>query len=401
MRFSRPLVINVVLAVVVIGAIVATLVLVNPFGWGSASTAATGTQLTSTVQQGVVSKTISTSGSIAPIHEVSASFGTAGTISSVNVAVGQSVAAGTVIGSLDTTSLQKALDSANTTLKNAQSAYASASNSQGVQAAAQVTTAQQAVSDATANFASANLVAPISGVVVSVGGTVGQKVSAGSVSQSITPSGTSSTSTTGSSSSAFATIADTSSLTVTANIAEADISSVTIGQAATVTFPALTNVTSPAKVSFISPTATSSNSVVTYATTITLDAATTGIRLGQTAQVAIVTKTSAADALYVPAAAITTANGESTVKVVATDGTSKAVTVTLGVVGDAGTEILTGLTAGETIVIGTVSATTTSTTNTNQQRRFGTGTGTGGFGGAGVGTGGGTGAGGFGGRTGG
>ncbi len=96
-----------------------------------------------------------------------------------------------------------------------------------------------------------------------------------------------------------------------------------------------------------------------------------------------------------PTAAITTANGVSTVKVVA-NGKTTVTTVTLGVVGDSGTEIKTGLKAGQTIVIGTVAATTTGTTGT------GTGTGRTGFGGGAGGTGGfGGGTGGFGNRTGG
>jgi macrolide-specific efflux system membrane fusion protein len=189
-------------------------------------------------------------------------------------------------------------------------------------------------------------------------------------------------------------------MTVTAAIAEADIASVTIGQAADITFPALTDVKATAKVTAIAPTATTSNSVVTYATTITLDSVPTGLRLGQTASVAITTATSGANALYVPTAAITTANGTSTVKVIA-NGKTTAKTVTLGVVGTVGTEIKSGLKAGQTIVIGTVTPTTTNTTTgttgtTGTRGGFGGAGGTGGTGGFGGGTGG-TGGGNFGG----
>lgn len=174
-------------------------------------------------------------------------------------------------------------------------------------------------------------------------------------------------------------------MTVTASIAEADIASVAVGQVAVVTFPAITGVTAQAKVTAIAPTATSSNSVVTYATTITLDSVPKGLRLGQTASVSITTKSSSANALYVPTAAITTANGVSTVKVVdPTDSTrTTTVTVTLGVVGNTGTEIITGLKVGQTIVLGTVSTTTgtTGTTGTGTTNRRGFGTG--GFGGGG------------------
>jgi multidrug efflux pump subunit AcrA (membrane-fusion protein) len=203
------------------------------------------------------------------------------------------------------------------------------------------------------------------------------------------------------------TIADVSKYTVTAAIAESDIADVKVGQAASISFPAIADAKSTATVTAIAPTGTASNSVVTYATTITLTDPPSTLRLGQTADVTITTASSAANALYVPAAAITTQNGTSTVKVVGSNGKTTSVTVKLGIVGDDGTQITSGLKAGETIVIGSVSnqTTTTGTTGTtgNTGRNgfgtgTGTGTGTGGFGG-GTGTGGFRGgAGGFGGN---
>jgi macrolide-specific efflux system membrane fusion protein len=173
-------------------------------------------------------------------------------------------------------------------------------------------------------------------------------------------------------------------MTMTAAIAEADIALVAVGQTAAVTFPALADVTTTATVTAIAPTATASNSVVTYATTITLDAIPEGLRLGQTAEVTITTVSSAEDALYVPTAAITTAeDGTSTVDVVGDDEAVTTTTVELGVAGDAGTVIASGLTAGQTIVLGEVAATTEDETTgtTEQQGGFG-----GGAGGAGGGT---------------
>jgi macrolide-specific efflux system membrane fusion protein len=167
-------------------------------------------------------------------------------------------------------------------------------------------------------------------------------------------------------------------MTVSASIAEADIASVTIGQKANVTFPAVPGQTADATVTAIAPTATASNSVVTYATTITLASVPTGLRIGQTAAVAITTKSSAADALYVPAAAIFTKNGVSTVKVVGSNGTVIPVTVSLGIAGTAGTQILTGLKAGQTVSLGVVAPTTGGTAGSG---RTGFGGGTGGFGG--------------------
>jgi macrolide-specific efflux system membrane fusion protein len=407
MRVARPILANIVLVVVILAALVAGVIyLTHPF---QSSASAAAIQLTSTVQKGVVSATISASGSIAPVHEVSSSFAVAGTVATVAVKPGDVVPAGALLGTLDTSSFSAALASARTKLSNANSqlAYATASlasattaaaqppapsptssgqnsvasaQSQVASAASQVSTAQDAVDSATGNLAAATLTAPISGVVIAVSGAPGSRAQAGSPALAVSPSGTVSTQAGPSTPSGFVTIADTTILTVTANIAEADITSVALGQAATVAFPALSGASTPAKVTAIAPTATSSSSVVSYATTLTLDAVPKNLRLGQSAQVTITTRTSGTSVLYVPTAAITTTNGASTVKIVAHDGTTTSTTVALGVVGDVGTEITSGLTAGETVVIGTVSATQSSTTNTRSP--FGPGT-RGGFGGGG------------------
>ena len=265
------------------------------------------------------------------------------------------------------------------------SAVASAS-SQLSTAQAQVVTAQSAYDSATAALSSATLTAPIAGVVVAVNGSVGSVTQAGSRAEAVTPSGTTSSTTgsqgasTGAAASGFVTIADASTLTMTANIAEANIAKVSVGQDATVHFPALGAETASAKVTSIAPTATTSNSVVTYATTIALTSAPTGLRLGQTAQVSITTQTTKTAALYVPTAAITTADGVSTVTVVGSDGSSTEKTVTTGVAGDVGTVVMTGLRQGEKVVIGSVSASQSSTGSTPGRTRFGS---PGGFGGAG------------------
>jgi macrolide-specific efflux system membrane fusion protein len=406
-KLSRPVLVNGILGGVIVLALVGGgLWLWHPWS-ASASGQAAGTQLTSTVQQGQVSQTVTASGSVDPVNEVSPSFTVSGTIATIDVAVGQTVTAGQQIATIDPTDLKEAQNEAWTAyvyavqdLDAAEQQASSASSPSGggqqsstssINSAKQaVTKASDAYQQAKAAVAAATLTSPIAGLVVAVNGTVGGSSGGSSGSSGSSGSGSSGSGGSGSSSgSGVVTIADTSSYVVTANIAEADIADVAVGQTATVTFPALTGVTASAKVTAIAPTATSSNSVVTYATTITLDKLPDKVRLGQTAQVAITVKASAADALYVPAAAITTSSdGTSTVKVVdAKTGKTTTVDVTTGVVGDQGTEITKGLTAGETVVIGTVSANSTSGTGstTGSTGRGGLG----GFGGGGTFTGGG------------
>src|SRR5690606_4314062 len=118
----------------------------------------------------------------------------------------------------------------------------------------------------------------------------------------------------------FVMLADVSQYTMSASIAEPDIASVTDGQTADISFPALDDVTTTATVTAIAPTATASNSVVTFATTLTLVSIPDGLRIGQTASATITTVSSDENSLHVPTAAITTAtDGTSTVDVVGDD----------------------------------------------------------------------------------
>ena len=393
MKISRPVLVNTSLGIVIAGAIAAGLVILLP---AQANTSTEATQLTSTVQQGVVSSTITASGSVAAVREVNANFAVSGTIATVDVALGTTVTAGQQLGTLETTALDKEVSAAQTALTRAkadlvvantavstatadaasadqQTASGSAqeltsAKSQVLDAKDKVTDATDALATAQANRSSAVLTSPIDGLVTAVGGTVGD--STGSSTGSTESAGGTTTST------GFVTVADVSAMPMTAAIAVADIALVAVGQTAAVTFPALTDATATATVTAIAPTGTTSNSVVTYSTTITLDAIPTGLRLGQTAEVTITTVSSADDALYVPTAAITTAtDGTSTVDVIGDDDEVTTTTVELGVVGDAGTEITSGLEAGQTIVLGEVAATTgdDADTGTGDQQQGGFG----------------------------
>ncbi len=393
---NRTTLIASILALVIIAAGTGAYFMIRP-----ASAAGTATQLTTVVQQGTVSSTVTASGFVEPVRTVNVPFGVSGTIATVNVAVGATVTAGQQLGTLDPTTFNQNLAAAYTALANARTDLAGAetvlaeleatpsptptsSSSSSPNPGSNAATATQnlnnarsqvdadqvkvssdisAVYQAQANLAATTLKAPLAGLVIAVSGQVGGNASAGSPT---TSSGTSV------SNSSFVTIADISQMTVTANIAEADIASVTVGQAADVSFPALSGVKATAKVTAISPTATASNAIVTYPTTITLDSIPTGLRLGQTADVTITTKSSAATALYVPSAAIkTAADGTSTVEVVGANGKNTTVTVTLGVVGDQGTEIRSGLKLGQTVVLGTVSATTNTTPSAGPKAKRG------------------------------
>jgi len=187
-------------------------------------------------------------------------------------------------------------------------------------------------------------------------------------------------------------MADLSKLQVTANVSETDVSSVQVGQSATVTLNASSK-SYAAQVQAISPTSTVVSNVVEFAVTLGLtDSVPASVRPGQSASISITTA-EASNALYVPNTAITTAGGRSLVTVVGADGKETITPVTTGIVGTTSTQILSGLSQGQNVLI-TLASGTGGTTG----RGFGgLGGGIGGFGGGG----GGAGFGGAGARTGG
>ena len=116
MHIGRRTAINTSLGVVVALAAVGTFFVLNP---PASSSTGAATQLTATVQQGVVSSTITASGNVTPVQEVSSSFAVSGTIATVAVKPGDTVAAGAVLGTLQTAPLQQTLTDAYAALSQA------------------------------------------------------------------------------------------------------------------------------------------------------------------------------------------------------------------------------------------------------------------------------------------
>ena len=94
---------------------------------------------------------------------------------------------------------------------------------------------------------------------------------------------------------------------------------------------------------------------MTYAVTIALIDPPANVRVGMSAQ-ASVTTAQAADVLTVPSVALRGANGNYSVQVLDASGQPQTVAVTVGLVSNGLAEIQSGLTEGERVVTGTVSA---------------------------------------------
>jgi HlyD family secretion protein len=343
------------------------------------------TQATASI--GNLAVTISATGPIEPKAEYDLNFSASGPISAIDVHVGEQVKAGQLLATVTSTSLQDALAQAQQALSSAETTYTDAYNSGAPQTQLDqdnnaILSAQDQVKAAQDAFNATKLTAPANATVASINGVVGQ--SAGS-------SGSSSSSSSGSS--PFITLIDTSQLNIPAQVNEADIASVKVGQPAQFTVEAYPTQTFNASVSTIETVGITTSNVVTYTVILTVDNhSLNGANLypGMTATVNITTA-EGIGVLLVPSAALsfsTTAiqNGElsraalrslfSSGSLSSSSATSASnrgvvlelkngklvpVVVTTGLSNGTYTEILSGLSSGANVVVSQTGGTTTTT----------------------------------------
>jgi macrolide-specific efflux system membrane fusion protein len=329
------------------------------------------------VRQGTVTASVTADGSVESANSAGASFVTGGTVTSISVRVGDKVKKGQVLAKVDAAAARRTLAAAEADLDAARDAVdrAEDAGSDTSSAENEVTQAELAVDEAEAAVAGTTLKAPMAGTVVAVNGTLGSS-SAGSSASSgggtsagggTSSGGGSSTgtesagaSTSETSSSGFIDLADLGKLQVTAAFAEADATKLKEKQAATVTWNALSGTRQSGRVVAVDPQATTANNVVTYGVTLSLDKAPAGAKPGQTVSVSVVTG-EVADAISVNPAAVTTVGDRHTVSVLA-NGAQEVRQVEIGLEGDQATQITSGLTVGEQVVITTTGTTTGGTT---------------------------------------
>ena len=244
------------------------------------------------------------------------------------------------------------------------------------------------------------LYAPEDGTIVSLSGQVGETVSgsgttkASTSSSSSSGSGSSAAAGTGasssrssssssgssgsssSSSSSFAVLSDLSSMQLVVPLSESEIGNVRVGQTATVTVEALESRKLAAHVSEVAILSTSNSGVVSYDVTFQLDQMESGLKPGMSATAEVVVKQ--AEGVNVPTSAIS----GGTVTVVR-GGKQVRQRVVTGLAGNSSTIILSGLKAGEEILLPVASSTGASSLTSRLGSRLGGGLGGGGLGGGG------------------
>ena len=197
----------------------------------------------------------------------------------------------------------------------------------------------------TYQLTSGTITAPTNGVISDLTITKGMQVGS---------SNTTAGSSTNTSNQAIASITTGNANTVTINIAEVDAPQIKVGQDATVTFDALSNKTFTGKVMGINTTGAVSSGVTTYPAVIELDSSGGDIYPNMSATANIITKIDN-NVLLVPSAAIQTVGTQSTVRVLK-NGQVTTVPVTTGDSSNSQTVITSGLSEGDTVVTGVVSA---------------------------------------------
>jgi HlyD family secretion protein len=131
---------------------------------------------------------------------------------------------------------------------------------------------------------------------------------------------------------------------------EAAAANITPNQRARVSFDAVPDLVLDATVVAVAPTGVSISGVTNYYVTVALTQGDPRLRAGQTATVSVITR-SVDNVLVVPNAAVSRSGGNSYVNVPGPDGAPVPTRFEPGLVGDENTQVLSGLTEGQTILL--------------------------------------------------
>jgi macrolide-specific efflux system membrane fusion protein len=223
-----------------------------------------------------------------------------------------------------------------------------------------VTAAQTSLSSAWANYqkTSPTIYAPISGTISGLSFQVGSVLTA-------------QTSSTGNSTSQrIANIKTEATPVAVVNLNEVDVPKVKVADRATITMDAFPAATFTGKIVSIDTTGTISSGVTTYPAYIVYDSAIDGIYPNMAVDASIITLVKD-DVVLVPNAAVQSTNGQSTVRLMK-QGKVSSVDVAVGDANDTQTEIVSGVSVGDTVVTGTTTTGgSTSTTGTSPFSAFG------------------------------
>ena len=245
-----------------------------------------------------------------------------------------------------------------------------------------ITQSQAAVNSAWLSYIqlSSTITAPASGRISGLTLTPGIPIT----STSSTSSNSSNGSSTSGSSSVLGTITIAQGqLQVSVNLTEIDVTKVTTSQKVTLTLDAFPGKTFSGKVLTVNTNGSVSSGVTAYPATISFDSALSNIYPNMAVNAKIITNVKN-NVILVPSGAVQSTSGESTVRIMR-NGQITQVPVEIGDLNDTQTEIISGITEGDTVVTGSTATNVTRTGGQGTTSPFGSFGGTrGGAGGGGV-----------------
>ncbi|WP_275787817.1 efflux RND transporter periplasmic adaptor subunit [Pararhizobium gei] len=362
------------------------------YGWKTyAGEAKTDTVVTEMPVRGDIENSVTAAGLLSPIKGVDVGAQVSGQLKSLKVEIGDRVEEGQLIAEIDSASIetqieiaeaelanlgaqmidktaQVVLSKANLTRQRALVAGNSAAQSALDEAVAALATAEANVDalkaqirkqeaslkDARISLGYTKIYAPMSGTVVNTSAKEGQTLNANQTAPTIV------------------TIGDLSTMTVEAEVSEADVGKLTLGMNAYFTLLGQPGKRHPGTLRQIKPTPATENNVVLYYALFDVPNPDGTLMMNMTAQVFFV-QSGATDVLTVPAAAVRfAADGKSgEVTVLTPSGTRDDRKVETGVRNRVRVEIKNGLEETDAVIVGTGSADGTATTARRSNSRRG------------------------------
>lgn len=231
--------------------------------------------------------------------------------------------------------------------------------------AALVSDASAEVRRAQRDVADTRLLAPVSGRVAAINGAVGEYVAASSGTTPLAPggraalpdmdSGVGAQNAAGNNPErpggpAFIVLKDVNSFQVVVPFEESDAAMIHPNQKVQLAFDAIPGLARAGTVTSVAPTGTQIKDVTNYYVTVVLNEVDHRLRGGQTAEANVIVG-SVDNVLVVPTAAVQRGGQTGVVQVLEADGRIRQIQVQIGMVGDNATEITSGLTEGQRVVI--------------------------------------------------
>ncbi|CAN7270613.1 efflux RND transporter periplasmic adaptor subunit [Pararhizobium sp. LjRoot255] len=364
------------------------------YGWSSyGKQAATDTVVTETPLRGDIENSVTATGLLSPIKDVEVGAQVSGQLKSLKVEIGDSVSQGQLIAEIDSASIETQIEIAEAELANLKAQMID-KEAQVVLAAANLTrqralvagnsAAQSALDEAVAALATAEanvdalkaqirkqeatlkdarislgytkIYAPMTGTVVNTSATEGQTLNANQTAPTIV------------------TIGDLSTMTVEAEVSEADVGKLKTGMGAYFTLLGQPGKRYPGKLRQIKPTPSTENNVVLYYALFDVPNPEGTLMMNMTAQVFFV-QSSARNVLTIPVAAVRSGvddkSGE--VSVVTASGARETRKIETGIRNRVRVEIKQGLSEDDAVVVGRGSAdkAVSSSSRSNSRRGMG------------------------------